>query len=52
MLKSLLSIKVYWVRRTTVGRIIFNSILPDEVDFVNKIIDKKVLTEVVNNAYL
>jgi DNA-directed RNA polymerase subunit beta' len=47
-----LKYKGHWVKKTTVGRIIFNSILPDEVDFVNKIIDKKELTKVVNSAYL
>ena len=47
-----LKYKGHWVKKTTVGRIIFNSILPGEVDFVNKIIDKKELTKVVNNAYL
>ena len=41
-----------WINKTTVGRIIFNSILPDEVGFVNDIINKKVLTKIVNNAYL
>ena len=44
--------KGVWVKKTTVGRIIFNSILPGEVGFVNKIIDKKGLTKVVNNSYL
>ena len=41
-----------WVKKTTVGRIIFNSILPDDVDFVNDIVGKKMLTKIVNNAYL
>ena len=41
-----------WIKKTTVGRIIFNSILPDGVDFINYIIDKKSLTKIVNNAYL
>ena len=41
-----------WVKKTTVGRIIFNSILPDDVDYVNDIIGKKLLTKIVNNAYL
>ena len=41
-----------WVKKTTVGRIIFNSILPEEVSFVNKIVGKKELTKVVNDAYL
>ena len=31
---------------------IFNSILPDGVDYVDKIVDKKILTKVINNAYL
>jgi len=41
-----------WVKKTTVGRIIFNSILPDDIDFVNDIVGKKMLTKIVNNAYL
>jgi DNA-directed RNA polymerase subunit beta' len=41
-----------WIKKTTVGRIIFNSILPDGVDYVNKIVGKKELTKIVNNAYL
>ena len=41
-----------WIKKTTVGRIIFNSILPSEIDYVNSIINKKMLTKIVNNAYL
>ncbi len=41
-----------WVKKTTVGRIIFNSILPDGIEFVNEIVGKKQLTKIVNNAYL
>ena len=41
-----------WIKKTTVGRIIFNSILPDDVEYVNDIINKKKLTKIVNNAYL
>ena len=41
-----------WIKNTTVGRVIFNSILPEGLDFVNDLIDKKRLTEIVNNAYL
>ena len=41
-----------WIKKTTVGRIIFNSILPQDVDYVNDIVGKKLLTKVVNNAYL
>ena len=41
-----------WIKKTTVGRIIFNSILPDGLEFVNEIVGKKQLTKIVNNAYL
>ena len=41
-----------WIKKTTVGRIIFNSILPQDVDYVNDIVGKKLLTKIVNNAYL
>ena len=41
-----------WIKDTTVGRIIFNSVLPENLDFVNEIINKKKLTQVVHNAYL
>ena len=41
-----------WIKNTTVGRIIFNSVLPEGVEFVNDIINKKKLTQIVNNAYL
>ena len=44
--------KNIWIKKTTVGRIIFNSILPSDVGFVNEIINKKMLTKIVNNAYL
>ena len=41
-----------WVKNTTVGRVIFNSILPEGVEYLNKVVDKKVLTKVINSAYL
>ena len=41
-----------WIKNTTVGRIVFNSILPPEVEYVNEIINKRMLTKIVNNAYL
>ena len=43
--------KGQWVKKTTVGRIIFNSILPDGVDFIDAIVNKKVLTKIVSNVY-
>ena len=41
-----------WNKNTTVGRVIFNSILPDEIGFINEIINKKRLTKAVNEAYM
>ena len=41
-----------WIKETTAGRAIFNSILPDELDYVNKLVNKKILTDIVNQAYL
>ena len=41
-----------WIKKTTVGRIIFNSILPDDVEYVNEIVNKKMLIKIVNDAYL
>ena len=41
-----------WIKKTTIGRIIFNSIVPDEVEYFNGNVDKKSLTKIVNNAYL
>ena len=36
---------------TTVGRILFNDILPDEIGFRNEVVDRKVLKEVVAECY-
>ena len=41
-----------WYKNTTVGRVIFNSILPDEIVYINEIINKKRLTKAVNEAYM
>ncbi len=41
-----------WYRDTTVGRVIVNSILPDEMEFVDDMIDKKRLSKLVNDTYL
>ena len=41
-----------WIKNTTIGRIIFNSILPESVGFVNELVNKKKLTQVVINSYL
>ena len=41
-----------WIKNTTVGRIIFSSVLPEGVEFVNDLINKKKLTQIVNHVYL
>ncbi|GIW12440.1 MAG: hypothetical protein KatS3mg061_3497 [Dehalococcoidia bacterium] len=37
--------------RTTVGRIIFNEILPEQLGFWNEVMDKKALKRVVAECY-
>ena len=39
------------VRKTTLGRLIFNQILPDEWAFFNESADKKVLKRLINDCY-
>ena len=41
-----------WYKKTTVGRTIFNGTLPEEMDYVDELINKKTLTKVVNQTYL
>ena len=41
-----------WHKNTTVGRVILNSILPDEVDYIDDSIDKSRLSKLVNDTYL
>ena len=36
---------------TTVGRILFNDILPDEIGFRNEVVDRKVLKEIAAECY-
>ncbi len=36
---------------TTVGRIIFNQILPEGSDFVNEVLDKKKISQIISNCY-
>ncbi len=36
---------------TTVGRLIFNGIVPDELEFVNKLLDKSALNKLVAESY-
>ncbi len=37
--------------KTSVGRIIFNEVLPSEIDFVNKPIDKSCLKQIITDCY-
>jgi len=44
--------KGVWNKKTTVGRAIFNSIVPDDLDYFDELISKKTLGIVVNQSYL
>jgi len=44
--------KGIWNRKTTVGRAIFNSIVPEELDYFDELISKKTLGIIVNQSYL
>jgi len=44
--------KGIWNKKTTVGRAIFNSIMPDDLDYFDELISKKTLGKVVNQSYL
>ena len=41
-----------WNKKTTVGRAIFNSIMPEELEYFDELISKKTLGVVVNQSYL
>ncbi|MEC8838953.1 MAG: DNA-directed RNA polymerase subunit beta', partial [Candidatus Neomarinimicrobiota bacterium] len=41
-----------WQKETTVGRVIFNSIMPEELDFVDITISKNDLAKIINQSYL
>jgi len=41
-----------WHKKTTVGRVMFNSIMPDEMDYVDSLISRKNLGVIVNQCYL
>ncbi len=40
-----------WHKKTTVGRVLFNSILPKGMPYYNELIDKKKLTAIVGKSY-
>ena len=41
-----------WYKDTTVGRVIVNNILPEEMGYIDDLIDKKRLSKLVNETYL
>ena len=41
-----------WHKDTSVGRVIINNILPEEVGYIDDLIDKKRLSKLVNETYL
>ena len=41
-----------WYKETTVGRVIINAILPEGMDYIDDVIDKKRLSKLVNETYL
>ncbi len=41
-----------WQKKTTVGRAIFNSIMPKELEYFDELISKRTLSKVVNQSYL
>ncbi len=44
--------KGQWYKKTTVGRALFNAILPDELNYVDEMISKRRLEKIVNQSYL
>jgi len=41
-----------WVKDTTVGRAIFNATIPEDLEYVNETIRKKILESIIHEAYL
>ena len=39
------------ILKTTLGRVIFNEVIPSEIGYVNHTADKKVLSQIVNDCY-
>jgi DNA-directed RNA polymerase subunit beta' len=36
---------------TTIGRLIFNAVIPEELGYINKVVDKKVSSKIVDDCY-
>ena len=41
-----------WYKQTTIGRAIFNSIVPDELEYIDELLNKKKVEEIIYNCYL
>ncbi|MFL3050075.1 MAG: DNA-directed RNA polymerase subunit beta' [Candidatus Neomarinimicrobiota bacterium] len=41
-----------WQKKTTVGRAIFNSIVPEELNFIDELLNKKKIENIIYKAYL
>ena len=41
-----------WYKRTTVGRAIFNSIVPDELEYIDELLNKKKIETIIYNSFL
>lgn len=41
-----------WYKKTTIGRAIFNSIVPDELGYIDELLNKKKVEEIIYNCYL
>ena len=40
-----------WIKETSIGRILFNQILPKKIRFENNIVGKSQLTKIISNSY-
>ena len=40
-----------WIKNTTVGRVMFNNVLPAKMPYYNETIDKKKITKIIGKSY-
>ena len=41
-----------WYKQTTIGRAIFNSIVPNELEYIDELLNKKKVEKIIYNCYL
>ena len=41
-----------WIKDTTIGRILFNEIIPSEISFINELLDKRKIEKLVSMCYM